>query len=287
LLLASCSQPPVALDHEGVAACDRLFDATYSRCGGPRWAAQELARNKALFEQACRNRALMPGSAINAEVLDTCAARIASSDCHQGLECDIRGTLDGGASCFDHAQCRSGRCSASMSQTPAWPIGPITCGTCALAGEAGDDCSDGRVCPPDFECYADKPLATHRCNPRLLPPEGPTCADASCGVGLNGDCRSDLDCATGLGCTGYGTLGMCIEIEWVEPDELCDEARRCRVGRCGGDALVSFPARCPSLIPDGQPCAGGPERTSTCDTFSQCLEGICTPLGRGDSCLHH
>jgi hypothetical protein len=68
-------------------------------------------------------------------------------------------------------------------------------------------------------------------------------------------------------------------VTFADAGAPCDSQTRCRVGFCPGNG-----ARCPTLTPDGQPCTasftgpfGPPGTQQTCELFSNCINGTCTP----------
>jgi hypothetical protein len=100
------------------------------------------------------------------------------------------------------------------------------------------------------------------------------------------DCGGDLRCGDGgtcvpkpkagepcdhTGCAGtlFCRSGTCVELKRAEGGEPCGEDTLCATGMCTA-------GRCPQAIPDGAACTSA-ERYS-CDPFSRCIDGKCTPL---------
>jgi hypothetical protein len=156
-----------------------------------------------------------------------------------------------------------------------------------VAGK-GESCgSTGTVCAAHLVCTGDPGIPTKG------PPGGPggpggppappapspmTCKDPGA---AGATCFGDSQCASGLGCVGDcqqgGAACSCTVVTLADPGEPCDTLVRCRVGFCPGSG-----ARCVTVIPDGQACIGasalGPPGTQdTCEPFSNCVAGKCTP----------
>jgi hypothetical protein len=128
-----------------------------------------------------------------------------------------------------------------------------------LPGNVGDSCTDFDGCARPLTCIG---LGV----PQTC--QQPGSAGTSCSV--------DQDCAAGLGC-----VAVCTPVAWAMPGQPCDATKECLVGSCLSangfgppqppDAAVPE-STCPIVTPDGQPCGNG-----TCDTYSDCFKGVCTP----------
>jgi hypothetical protein len=168
-----------------------------------------------------------------------------------GTECDNKTSLCGpGLFCNQQMQCAS------------------------LPASVGDSCTDFTGCARPLTCVG---LGVpQKC-------KQPESAGTSCSV--------DQDCATGLGCVSSACVGQgpgsscpssaaCTPVAWAMPGQPCDETSECLVASCLSTNGVGPPSpnaapppqTCPSVTPDGQPCGNG-----TCDTYSVCFKGICTP----------
>jgi hypothetical protein len=229
--------------------------------------------------------------------------------------CNFPGSLPTGAPCNENFQCATELCQGArdaLLDGQPLPTTPPTCGTCAATADAGQSCT-GSTCAPgttcmntgqclaitygsvgaacDFqealcdvglECYefqcANLPanvgapcVDTFGCAPPLICREAGLTCQAAGTVGTS--CAVDEDCAFGLVCAG-----VCTAVTWVMPGQPCGGASmQCLVGPCGGSNNAPQPA-CPSIISDGQPCGSG-----TCDAYSECVSGVCTPID-GDIC---
>jgi hypothetical protein len=178
---------------------------------------------------------------------------------------------DIGAACDDlSASCKTGLYCATQTRQ------------CTPLGDAGATCGVGGGNPGG--CAA--PLSCVS-----------TSSASTCGLGSQDSfCLTDYDCSPGLGCVpgpcsssiariGCSESGTCAPVAWAAPGQSCDLYQtRCLVGSCLGSSWGPPPTSidggspsgvCPTVTPDGQPCAVG---NSTCDTFSQCFQGTCMLL---------
>jgi hypothetical protein len=115
-----------------------------------------------------------------------------------------------------------------------------------------------------------EPLPTG-CKPPLICAGTPAICQSP-GV-LGSACLVDAGCAVGLGCSRQQ---QCEPVTWVRPGGACDHGvLRCLIGEC--PSSMSRPeAVCPEVIADGQACS---PFIGTCDTFSDCVNGVCVPHG--------
>ncbi len=164
-------------------------------------------------------------------------------------------------------------------------------------GTLGANC-DGSVsfCAPGLSCdmqtgqcvgipknVGDPCSASVGCAPPLLCGGTLTCQQPK---SLAGACSADQDCPVGYVCEQMRAAGVCTAITWIMPGQPCGAyPAQCLVGSCD-NIFARLPTppltdggvpTCPFVVPNGGPCNGsGPN--ATCDTYSECLKGVCTPI---------
>jgi hypothetical protein len=142
----------------------------------------------------------------------------------------------------------------------------LTCnravGGCSTPGAAGAPCGDTSDCSGALVCPIPQSASTSTCQ---------TAGQAGA------TCSADRDCAAGLGCD-Y-TKNVCATITWVAAGQACSATARCLVGYCPSSPAGSPQSgTCPTVIPDGQSC-NSTDETHTCDTYADCLGGVCVLFG--------
>lgn len=105
---------------------------------------------------------------------------------------------------------------------------------------------------------------------------GSTSVDSGCnpsGLASRGECRSDVDCASGQGCLE----GRCLEIPgYCDRDHACQAGLVCRANRC---SVCLDDHECE----DGYECENGLCRPWSvcldfCSTGEPCINGLCRPI---------
>ncbi len=166
-------------------------------------------------------------------------------DCISGLTC---------LSCEDDCTQGSKGCSANL--THSW--------SCVAAGD-DDDCLEPKytACPSGVQCDP----ATGECagNPCVPSCTGKECGPDGCG-GICGACGEGYICEVG---------GQC------KPDGECTPT--CDGAVCGGDGCGGSCGECG----EGKECMNGAcygQVGATCTQSTQCLTGLCLPLGQDSLC---
>ena len=236
-------------------ACDHHFAATFStRCGGPVLPADELARIKTRFVQACeKGLALSDGSA-SARV-EACVSDLETSACQMPEgpppACDLRGPLPGGAACSEDRQCQSGACLDTAILTPGGGPEKRHCGHCASNVATGENCFDANVrCPASALCVnAGAPDSVHICMAVVEGDVGASCDD------LTSRCKSGLYCD--------GQTSQCAR--------LGDQGAHC------GARSSNWPTGCKApLVCKGAPatCQSPGTSDGPCQTDEECTSGL-------------
>ena len=259
-------------------------------------------------------------SALDSCTAAIAASGCAALDATSGACAFSVGTLAEGAECITDTQCQSERCEMGTATTDA---GSSACGKCTAVATAGQPCGTTGCGPnlscsslgsSSSTCvaitYGDSGAAcndaTTQCKPGLwcdftkmqcspVGTQGSACSgDSSCAPPLicagmtcqkpgtaGAACSADNDCVSGLGCDP--SKNQCSAVTWATAGQPCGGNVRCTVGYCPDNSGQGGNGVCPTVIADGQACGGANEATTTCDTFSQCLQGTCT-LGWGKAC---
>lgn len=349
--LASTALLLLALPHcsdgggsEG-ASCASVYDsvvAYYDRCQGGAIAGQ-LSNQKGRYQLLCSKQLAAPGAggSYNSAV-QACANKLSTQACGDDVECDdegYKGTLADGAGCAEGYQCASGYCAKTPSDSssgqqscgkcaPKIPIGGACKGTsrecaddgeCKFTGSGGGTCQARKIAKAGEECFSNG--GTVECEPgtTCFFPRGavPSTAKSVCRApaGVDGDCGTTRDCATGLACLkdkcgqppglgqacdpgtapcakglACGSDQKCQTVVFVAAGGDCDSlVRVCTRGRCkgsgfeasSGGAITIKPGKCEDPLPDGAPCTTDRPTDSgdgpqPCDVFARCLNGVCT-----------
>jgi hypothetical protein len=240
---------------------------------------------------------------------DACSFRgslAAGEPCSAGTQCQsgfcgfpLAADLpDGGLSDAGAPAAGCGRCIAPAADGQPCPYG--LCGADSFCGQSnagspvciayhsvgpGGDCQS-RPCQDGLACDAN----TNRCVPITLVGAGAACSipTTQCEPGFycSGTCsgpfpaghacdqQSDF-CGVGLACVGTPSSAMCGPYTVVGDGAPCGDIKTlCLHGFC------STANTCQTLVADGQPCnPNDPYATTTCDTFSQCVNGTCQIVG--------
>lgn len=329
-LALACGSSSSPATVSGQLACDDYFDAILGvACNAATLPADELARQRTLFDTICLNNLALPGSGETPAALDACAAAVGATGCGVAAldipECTFQGTLSDGAPCNESSQCQGGYCRVptTVGTNDGGAPGP-SCGTC-VAGVAvgepcatGDTCTYGAVCATSGTGYACTRVAYGDvgagcdglaaecktglyCDMQAMQCASPAGAGAACtetpgcspplsctggtaGAGLTcqepapagAPCQTEQDCAPGLGCS-TATM-QCAAITWVPQGQPCGDLEVCLIGVCplpgGPGGSGGTGQKCPTVLPDGQPCIAG-DASHTCDAFSSCIGGVC------------
>jgi hypothetical protein len=224
------------------------------------------------------------------------------------------GTLAVGETCIDSVQCASGACTLASSFGDDGGAPESSCGACTATVPAGGACDptnpqcaassectmdgsgsstcvaatyggagvmcdsdtklcdDGLVCDSTTEVCAQPGVAGAACETSRACAAGLVCADGACAAGaaLGAPCGTTTACGTGLTCDA--STGACAAIQWASDGDACSESSPCLVGVCNFEGS-STSGICPDVAANGQPCPT--DATSTCDTFSECINGVC------------
>jgi hypothetical protein len=222
------------------------------------------------------------------------------------------GTLPVGAACLTGTQCETAYCKFTFIDDDGGSSYESSCGTCADTIGAGESCASGDTpCAPGTACSgAPNPTcvavtyggagdacddtalvcneglfcqtttmtcsapgaAGARCTGSPDCATGLVCAAGACAVGATAGetCTSTVVCAQGLTCEL--PTGTCVAITWASAGAPCSNAAQCLVGGCNQGTTFETNT-CPTVVADGEPCPI--DGASTCDTFSQCVNGVC------------
>jgi hypothetical protein len=188
------------------------------------------------------------------------------------------GLCGAGASCQQDLTSAQNRCAADV---PGGPQGACGQATGACQGNLWCD-HDGGLCEPappsvgaGATCGDSAGNVTSPCKPGLYCGSTGTCT-APLPSGHECQALSDT-CQLGLTCLGNEcTVGTCSAPTWVDDGmRLTTNTSVCLHGSvswCGGGGT------CQTLVPNGQPCDPY-SATTTCDDFSQCVNGTCQVVG--------
>jgi hypothetical protein len=240
------------------AQCGDYFDAILAGgCNGSTPPADELARQRARFVSACGAELALPGVALTAGALETCATAVRTTGAcrltdQATASCNLSGpgTLGSGAGCFTGLQCQSGSCS----KTQDGGTEPV-CGTCTAAAAVGQPCSQSLNCTPNAVC--DSSQTPPVCVAISYGDVGAACdtGGAACKTGLY--CNTD---GTAPRCaSGKGAGATCSDISQCAPPFVCD----------------GTPTTCQNPKPLGAACSG-----EDCATGLTCATGsthVCAP----------
>ncbi len=241
LVLAGCPADPTSSEED---ACNGYYDAVSSlasSCG----LSMDGFGDRSRFLTSCQKSVAAPGSGVTPAFLNTCSASLKGKCDVETTECKTpAGTLDDGAACVSHAQCKSKGCARASD---------ALCGKCvplkALGAEcdpATDRCAEGSSCVNQGSTTG---KGTCKTNPPKLK-EGDACGDASSGSGY---------CDEGLTCDYAGTK-KCV-----------------KEGDVGADCGTGKPSCKSKLVCTGGKCAEPPGEGGACDPASS--EGVLCKTG--------
>jgi hypothetical protein len=296
---------PITTTPEGLA-CGHLYDAQYTRCGGPTLPATELSRDRARYEHVCTAEMALPGSGVDVAGVEACVTAIKASPCQfpagAPMACAFHGSLARGDPCSDGAQCASGQCDGTVVLGPDGPTMPYMCGTCEPVATVGNvcafdnysaGCEPGAVCTtmettspdPEYTCVeaaeGDAGAACDGlsalckpglyCSTQTAKCERLAAAGAACGEGPRGapgGCEAPLGCGSAPGTCRSGSAGA----SCVSDDECASGFGCVPVGPCaaqGQEARIgcSTSGRCVAIT---WASPGQP-----CDVGVRCLVGSC------------
>jgi len=274
---------PILTSPEGVA-CGHLYDAQYTRCGGPTLPVADLSRDRARYEHVCASEIGLPGSGVTVDGIEACVTSILASACQFPAgtppACVFRGSRAAGASCTDGAQCASGQCDGTVTLGPDGPTTPYTCGTCEPVAAVGDVCARDDYsagCVKEAACTTVETMSPdpqYMCVAATEGDAGAACDDLSalCKPGLY--CSAQSATCVELAAAGapcgegpHGSPGGC------QPPLGCGASpSTCRSGGAGASCVVD--EECApgfGCVPVG-PCAGPDESALIgCSTAGQCM----------------
>lgn len=289
------------------AAYAQAYRSYVSRCStsstvpDERWTEIEQR-----YTQACSATLSLPGTKLDAAVVDKCAAALQTASCGASTlaECQAPpGTLAEGAPCTTSDQCASTYCNTTASATG--------CGTCGKTVAVGGSCTGGERCVRGSSCLSGTCTAPTygaagaACDStkglyctaglycdatgktcKALPAAGEACPGYVCATGLNCDATTKLCyapttvgagqpcggttknvCGNGLVCKS----GVCAIITWVKPGQDCSAAgSQCLHGSCGLTTKV-----CPPVLADGAACDTLKPEAGICNDLASCIGGKC------------
>jgi hypothetical protein len=201
----------------------------------------------------CSNRLKAPGNGNNPTMTEQCAAAYASLSCQDFFDnvpaagCAPAGPRANGQSCVVAGQCATAYCSVNKT---------AVCGTCADPPVAGSSCVD-TACDHNQICNSSLQV----------------CQDnITAGVACDGANASQVNCASGLTCSGTVGTKTCVAGGTTEgavcggtgPLCLRFQGLACE-GPVGSKVCTAV-----ALVGDGLPCG-----TLTDDTRADCLAGEC------------
>jgi hypothetical protein len=285
-------QSPAKIDagseEERSRACQHAFAVAHSdRCSGPIRPADEAARASTLFEQDCMNQFELPGNGVTAAALDACASatEVAACQTPDGAppECDLRGTLPGGAPCFVATQCESGRCDGTIEINPGGGTSPAKCGHCVPVARVGQPCPQGG-CTQGSMCVTMMPYPSASCVALTFGGEGASCDE------LTAVCQRGLYCeGQSKRCTPLADLGEPCGSQYVtgcKPPLFCTGAP----GTCKAPGETGAACNGEGECASGLGCAFQQQRCTpitwvapgdVCDDVGLCLRGSCVPDDHG------
>lgn len=290
---------------------------TTERCDGRVLPADVAAEFRARNRAFCVQGTQLPGSGFTAKGMNDCASAEATISCHDpripAACANVVGTLANGAACNANAQCQSGLCVLGTTGNPDGGAALVNpCGTCEATVALGAACDATSFCAPGGLCVGGTCIAYASvdvggaCQLNDDCKDGLECSKQKCvpqarnGGTCNGigDCPDDLRCiggtcsppiADGASCATaadgcalgsacpYNTK-ICTHAAIVSPGARCglSPLAACAIGACDLTDPVNDQGTCPTVIPDGAACIAG-DPTKTCDLFSTCVGGVCTP----------
>jgi len=242
--LGACLQPGTLGSD---ASCSDSLQCQSNSCSKPFLFLADSGTSEMLACGSCEP-VIPVGQPCGGSVQGQCAPGT-SCDFASGPTCAPPGEL--GATCTPGSS--RGACKASLLCDPS-------SGTCTVPGNAGARCVGTAAC-----AY---PLACTGTPSRTCVSPGHAAAN----------CTQDSDCVQGLACDS--TSSQCVMVTWARGGQPCSDTARCLVGDC---PTGTAGAKCPQVIPDGQPCSAQNPAAATCDAFASCVDGICS-LGAGSNC---
>lgn len=209
-----------------------------------------------------------PGDGNSAASTASCASALPSASCDDYLTNNLTmcpqhtGQLANGRGCVFSSQCLSGFCALALGDS---------CGACATAPQAGDECTD-QGCGRDMACTPQKV-----CEPY---------------VATNGECDNQTKvCAPNSQCVipANATTGTC-QLEVTTLGATCDHKHQTGPG-CAPDSGLYCAASntCVAItyVSDGSPCGSQNAGASddVCSNASVCWDGTCVADAlEGDAC---
>lgn len=290
LLLAACDGGAGGANGGGGGggACAEYVNAVaayFTRCGDG--APETFTHGRDRLEAACSRALNAPGTTNMAAQVTACAQAVSAASCEAAsdINCEFTGgTLDDGAACGEHYQCKGGSCETEAN---------TNCGKCAPRVAVGASCTRSSRCVEGAECLvesgesgkcvtvkianagescANEPDEIVECDkglycafgtaePTCIAPGGAgascesragcqadlKCIDGKCAAGLaeGAECTFD-ECGAGLGC---GTDKKCARIIVAQAGEDCDALRRCARGSCRGVSVTTGADGAPEIKP--------------------------------------
>jgi hypothetical protein len=282
---------------------------------GSGWTEAELDACTSDAPEACDIRGSLSAGAACAYDFQCQSGHCLSGDPRPSASAFICGTCGSmaaaGQSCAQSEACAQG--SVCVNTTPTARNPQSTC-LPIFVGGMGAPCDDlSWLCAGELYCDPD----ASRCStPAKL---GEACLPRPCEWSLDcwgapavcrhpgsagEECGQDCDCAPPLGCFSkpprvyedaegglWARPQLCNAVTWVAPGGACSTPEsRCLIGSCSDQGHgfgpppppppngESPPGTCPTVIPDRQPCDIN-DALTTCDTFSECFQGICALHG--------
>lgn len=299
--------------------CARSAEAHFARlvrCGE---LTSELAElYKPVFIEQCP-ASIPPGVThgrieFDTAAVTTCLEQARNTSCLQEPpNCAVlRGTVEGGGSCFENDDCVSGfSCDTSSSCPgtciPRVPIGLspgpgqecVTTayrlgGVCTQLLGLNESCAGGLTCAEPNVCSSQNVCAPP---PRSRDLNESCSAGEPCGTGLqcandvcvalvaeNGTCSATLRCRDGLRCS---STNVCVVVHYGAAGATCaDEGDACKPGffceggtcsalRSIGGACTDFGSECsPELYCGANTCKAPGALNAPCDASLQCAEAL-------------
>lgn len=306
----SSSDPGSACD----AYFDALSSAT-AKCDGVSLPADLAAAQKARFHTLCVQQLGLNGSGLGTQTLNDCASAFGAVTCHGAnpaiSSCAAKtGTLADGSTCNSGTQCKGGLCTKTASVGDGGVTIP-TCGTCSTGIAVGASCANGGNCMPGSACTSNVCVADGTVdvggdcgNNSVVCKSGLACSASKCTLlaAENGPCNGTQSCQDGLVCvknvctkglvTGADcstatssclssvcdpTTKKCAQVTLAHAGEPCGFVNgtvvACAQGSC--NTTMQTTGTCPKVLADGAACSFQ-DRTTTCDFFSNCTNGVCT-----------
>lgn len=266
----------------GAETCDSYFDALnvgLMKCGGNGDLGGGDPHAKDRFRTLCTRGLAAPGTGVDTNYLDMCAAALRSSTSCAVLmgACKAKtGTLPDGSGCANDVQCKSGRCSSGITITGGGGSSGGAQAAVAICGKCVATIPEGGACDPSATSMPGS--STPQCA------EGTTCLDKKCVSEQAGG--AGMPCPTGTCVDGY----YCV-FSGSDPTASTCMARKPANAPCKSqsqlecaDGLGCQNQACSSLPAEGKPCPSGAcAKSLGCDlTTTMCKK---VTFGKpGDAC---